>query len=344
MLRKSLTARHWPVWIRVAITGATLATAYFFQLPIERVVPGEPFLLFLLVVIGATIVFGQRVGFFAVGLSTFLSIPFFEPFGTLGLTNAYDLFKVEVYAVVAAGCVAIFSSFSNTLIDALKDVEHSNVSKSLLLRELAHGVANNFTTVAALISTKSTALGDTKAKLVLDEAVDQVLVMARVHRRLRAGTEDVSLDSRIFIEELCDDLKVVARGRPLPIQCQADSCPLRMDQAVLIGLILNELATNAIKHAFPGDRSGCIDVRFEALADRLGLRVRDDGIGPPPTSSGHRSGQGKELLKGLCQELQGTMEVEPTTGGSSFHLSFPYVRPQVAKDRVSAVMPPQTPT
>src|SRR5262245_30913598 len=91
MLRKGLAARHWPTWTRVAMTGATLAAAYLFQLPIERVVPGEPFLLFLLIVIGTTIVFGPRIGFFAVGLSAFLSIPFFEPLGTLGLTNAYDL-------------------------------------------------------------------------------------------------------------------------------------------------------------------------------------------------------------------------------------------------------------
>src|SRR6476469_5053018 len=118
MLRKINAARHWPAWIRVSITGVLLGAAFLFQLPIERAVPGEPFLLLLLVVIGVTLLFGASVGFFGVGVSTLLSIPFFEPIGTLSLTHASDLLKVEVFAVVAAGCVVAFSSLSNALIAA----------------------------------------------------------------------------------------------------------------------------------------------------------------------------------------------------------------------------------
>ena len=152
-------------------------------------------------------------------------------------------------------------------------------SKSLLLRETAHGVANNFATVAALLSMKSISVDDIKAKRSLDEAVEQVKVMAHVHRRLRARDQDVSLDSAAYIRELCDDLEEMAHGRPIVIECEADSLPLCMQQAVLLALILNELVTNAIKHAFPGGRAGRIRVRFETVDFELRLTVEGDGFG-----------------------------------------------------------------
>jgi two-component system, sensor histidine kinase PdtaS len=204
-------------------------------------------------------------------------------------------------------------------------LERLDEKKSLLLREIAHGVANNFATVAAMLSMKSGSADDTKAKRVLDDAVEQVNVMARVHRRLRARDHDVSLDSGAYIRELCDDLTGMAHGRPLVIECQADSYPLRMQQAVLLGLIINELVTNAIKHAFPDGRAGRIRVHFEVLNDQLRLLVDDNGVGfgrcPESTSD---MGQGQELVRGLTHELEGDLEFQSTPSGSSFRLTFPH--------------------
>src|SRR5262245_1766606 len=200
--------RRWPLWSRVLVTVTVLAAAFAVQIPLTNEVPGEPFLLFLLVVIGATLAFGAGVGFIAVGLSTLLSLPFFEPVGTITLTHASDLIKIELYAVLAGGCVLAVTIFANALVaagDKNKDLERLDANKSLLLRELGHGEANNFATVAALISTKSSSVHDAKAKMALEEAIEQVRVMARVHRRLRANSRDVSLDIRAFIGELCDD-------------------------------------------------------------------------------------------------------------------------------------------
>lgn len=300
--------------------------ACLLQLPIERAVPGEPFLLLLLVVIGVTLLFGARIGLAGVGLSTLFSIPFFEPMGTLALARASDLLKIEVFAVVAAGCVVAFSSLTDALLSARGDLERANRGKSLLLRELAHGVANNFATVAALINTKSASISDPNAKLVLNEAIEQVMVMAHVHRRLRGGATDAVLDSRQFIDVLCDDLNVVARGRGLSVECHADSCLLPMDRAVLLGLIINELVTNAIKHAFPGRHSGSIHVSFEALEDVLKLCVRDEGVGLTSSRSSRDTGESQNLVKGLANELRGTLDIESTSSGSSFRVSIPVAR------------------
>ena len=95
MDRKIQAIRYWPLWWRGAVTAAVVVLAYLVQIPLERQVPGEPFLLFSFVVISASLAFGSQAGFIAVGLSTILSIPFFEPYGSLTLVHAADLINVE---------------------------------------------------------------------------------------------------------------------------------------------------------------------------------------------------------------------------------------------------------
>jgi len=327
MDHKIQATQHWPLWLRVAVTAVAVLIAYLAQIPLEHEVPGEPFLLFALVAISATLAFGSQAGFIAVGLSTLLSFPFFEPHGSFSLVHASDLISIELYAILGAGCVFAFSRLGKTLLSLSETNEtltRLDKSRSLLLRETAHGVANNFATVAALLSMRSISVDDIEARQSLDEAVEQVKVMARVHRRLRARDQDVSLDSAAYIRELCDDLEDMAHGRPIVIECEADSLPLNMHQAVLLGLILNELVTNAVKHAFPGGRAGRIRVRLEALDTRLRLSVEDDGVGidgSPPTEMD--AGQGQALLLGLAQELEGNLEIHSTESGSSFRLTFP---------------------
>ena len=155
--------------------------------------------------------------------------------------------------------------------------------------------------------------------------------MGRVHRQLRAGDQDASVDSRTLFRGLCTDLQAsLARDQPHAIECEADSRPLCMDQAVLLGLIVNELVTNAIKHAFPDDRAGRIRVSFEVREGQLRLSVTDNGIG----FRGHdrsNSGMGQDLLWGLSHQLGGEPEIQSTRNGSSFRLSIPYVSPSPAR-------------
>jgi two-component sensor histidine kinase len=333
---KFQATQRWPLWSRVAITASAVIISYLVQIPLGDQVPGEPFLLFSLVVISATLAFGSQAGFVAVGLSTLLSLPFFEPHGSLSVFRATHLISIEVYAILAAVCVLAFSRLGKTLTalsEANEFLARLDRSRALLLREAAHGVANNFATVAAFLSQRSISVGDIKARQSLDEAVEQVKVMARVHRRLRARDQDVSLDSAAYVRELCEDLKQMASGQPIVIECEADSRPLCMHQAVLLGLILNELVTNAVKHAFPDGRAGRIRARLEALDTRLRLSVEDNGVGFDRSSrNGADAGQGQALVLGLAQELEGDLDFQSTRSGSSFRLTFPLTgRPVLAR-------------
>ena len=328
------TTQGWPLSIRLTTTGVALAATCLFQLPLEHEVPGDPFLLFSMVVIASTLAFGARVGFVAVGVSTFLSVPFFEPVGTLALKHAADLIKIELYAILTACSVVAFAYLGNALNLARdKAEEHKRLgeSRSILLREQAHGVANNFATVAAFIGMKSRSISDGAAKSILDEAIEQVKVMGSVHRRLRGGDRTATLDSRDFLDELCDELQAsMARGRLLSIECKAESFPLCSDQAVPLGLIVNELVTNAIKHAFPQSRQGRIRVALVARQNRMLLSVEDDGAGFVHGKQ-RPAGMGQDLVRGLVRQLEGDLEVKTTKKGTSFRVSSPYASPPLSR-------------
>jgi two-component sensor histidine kinase len=326
--------QRWSLWVRLGISGGVLAAAYLFQIPLEREVPGDPFLIFLLSVICTAVAFGARVGFVSVGVSTVLSTLFFDPIGSLALYHASDLVRIELYAILAAGCVILSASLAKALIaaDEKSDVlSRADENKSILLRELTHGVANNFAAVAALINTKALTVIDSKARSILDEAIEQIEVMACVHRLLRTRNEGVSLDSNAFFHELCEKLEAsVGRGRPISIECNVDSHPLCMSQAVSLGLIVNELVTNSIKHAFPDGSAGRIRIGLIVRGDQLHLTVQDNGTG---FDGRFKRGDGQNLVKGLSQQLGGNLRVETSGGGSAFLLTIPCERSALPTNR-----------
>jgi two-component system, sensor histidine kinase PdtaS len=328
MLQKLRDLHGWPVWIRLALTACVLVAAHLFQIPLETEVPGEPFLLFFLIVIGATLLFGEGTGLFAAGFSTFLSFFFFEPYGTMALLHAHDLVQVELYGLLAVASVLGFARLARAFIaaqEATEISEKSAQSKSLLLSELAHRVANNFATTAAFIHAKANSISDVQAKAVLNEAIGQVNMMARVHRRLQSGGEATSIDSESFIRELCRDLNdSMARGRPLTIDGLAVSRLLPMAQAIPLGLIVNELVTNAVKYAFPNSRPGKVLVGLEEGDGCLRLTVEDDGVGMGKRAAGV-GGSGQHLVRALAEQLNGHVDHRSTDRGSVFWVVFPAV-------------------
>ena len=176
-----------PLWMRVAIASLAVVGTYLFQIPIATAVPGEPFLLFFAAVSGCSLAFGRATGFFTVALTSLLSLPFFEPGNSLYISNAADLIEVELYAFLSAGTVLIIGRLGEVLVVARQEREASanlEREKSVLLTELTHRVANNFAVLSAVIRQKSVCVTDPQAKTALEEAVEQMSVMARIHGQL----------------------------------------------------------------------------------------------------------------------------------------------------------------
>jgi hypothetical protein len=116
------------------------------------------------------VLFGRPIGFFAVGLSSLLSLHFFDPGGSIYIYHAADLIKVELYALFSVGTVLMIAGLSNAALATSRtnlSLAAREKQKSVLLSELVHRVANNFATVAALLRQKSILVVDPRRNLPL---------------------------------------------------------------------------------------------------------------------------------------------------------------------------------
>ena len=124
-----------------------------------------------------------------------------------------------------------------------------------------------------------------------------------------------------YLGEVCWKLGEGLRGiRPIAVEVDADRVETRSQLATRIGLIVNELVTNALKHAFPDERGGTVSVRLRRTGDELTLTVEDDGIGCPDAPA---EGLGSRIVRLLVQQLRGHMTRELANPGCRVTIVIP---------------------
>jgi two-component sensor histidine kinase len=160
-----------------------------------------------------------------------------------------------------------------------------------------------------------------ETRAALNAAIERVNVMGRVTDRLSYRETQSSIDAREFIGNLCRDLQLaLVSGRPIALAVEVEPVALTMAQASLVGLIVNELVTNALKHAFSEDQPGRVTVQLALGGDVFRLRVADNGKG----LDGSRSGTGQQLVGLLVAQLEGELHAEkPDGSGAAFLVTFP---------------------
>jgi two-component sensor histidine kinase len=197
--------------------------------------------------------------------------------------------------------------------------------KMALLKEVHHRVKNNLQIVSSLLNLQGAHLEDPQARDILEDTRNRIRSMSLLHETLyqSQGVSRVRLDA--YIKSLCVHLFHSfgpGTGR-IRLEQRLGAVELAMDQAVPCGLIINELLSNALKHAFPGERSGTITLELQARSDRqVLLMVADDGVGLP---SGLNMDQSKtlglRLVFMLAKQLRGTVEII-RDAGATFNVSF----------------------
>jgi two-component sensor histidine kinase/CheY-like chemotaxis protein len=221
------------------------------------------------------------------------------------------------------------------LIRELRD-EHARLARSLaekevLLKELHHRVKNNLQVIASLLRLQAEATADEIAIAVLRESQHRVEVIAMIHEQLYESADlrqvHLAQQANLLMTNLFNAFGV----DPLRISGQVVVCPrpdgdplvLGVDQAIPTGLILNELISNALKHAFPNGRSGSIRIEARTGGGRVELAVIDDGVGmPEELASRKNKSLGLQIVEILVRQSGGMWDLK-REGGTKVRLSFP---------------------
>ena len=205
-------------------------------------------------------------------------------------------------------------------------LELSLREKESLLKEIHHRVKNNLQIVSSLLRLQSGRIDHPAAKAALVDMQNRVRSMALVHEHLYGSKNLAQVDMDAYIRSLCPKLVRALMTNPKVIELQLNLSPvlLEIDQAIPCGLLVNELLTNALKHAFPDGRTGEVRVELQPVdgGRQIRLLVADNGIGLPANLDVKRlSSLGLELVSDLTGQLQGRLEIGPGPG-AAFEVVF----------------------
>ncbi|MDM8552434.1 histidine kinase dimerization/phosphoacceptor domain -containing protein [Desulfobacterales bacterium HSG2] len=191
--------------------------------------------------------------------------------------------------------------------------------KEILLAEIHHRVKNNLQIVTSLLNLQSDQLKDRQVYDIFQKSRNRVRAMALVHETLFLSSDLSCLDSGTYIRKLAATLMRTA-GIPhqrIRMETEADDILLNLDDAVPVGLIINELITNSLRYAFPDSTPGEIRISTRLVdEDQVELSVCDNGTGFPPGFDFRRAETlGLTLVKGLTEEqLEGSLRLDQTRG------------------------------
>lgn len=259
--------------------------------------------------------------------SSFASFPIFSGDRTIG-TLIVGRRSAEV---PTEGQKKIFQSVGHqlgTLISRAKAEERTKSSleeKEVLLKEIHHRVKNNLQTISSLHSLQMRKFGESGARDLFREMEQRVHSMALVHEQLYQSDNLARLDYAQYMRHLVQNLLRSYQGTDgrVSVEVEADGIQLPLDTAIPLGLILNELVSNALKHGFPEGRRGRVSVRLCSLEhDRSILTVRDDGVGlAPGVDYRNPSSLGLRLVLNLTRQLDGTFGFR-RDNGTQFTVEF----------------------
>lgn len=208
---------------------------------------------------------------------------------------------------------------------ALTVKENALAEREVLLKEIHHRVKNNLQVVTSLLQLQSASLQDEEAKLYFLDSQNRVQSMALIHEQLYQAADLARIDFSTYIQNLTSHLLASYEGSTgkIDLNIQAEEVYLPIDAAIPCGLLINEMISNAFKHAFPSQGSGMITIMFQSNPEGgVDLTVRDNGVGFPADLDFTRTQTlGMQLIQQLTRQLHGTVELD-RTNGTCFHVRF----------------------
>ena len=227
---------------------------------------------------------------------------------------------LSLLAIAVVSALVLFSikqRANKQLAEKNKIISKSLHDKEVLLKEIHHRVKNNLQVVSSLLNLQSRNIKDVQAQAAIKEGRDRVKSMAIIHENLYQEDNLTGVDMKNYIEKLTENLFVsynIAHGS-IQLQTDIDAMQLDVDTVIPIGLILNELISNALKYAFTENETGILSVTLKQQNNDLLLAVKDNGKGlPEGWDINQLNSLGFQIIKSFAQKLKAALMVHNNNG------------------------------
>ncbi len=229
-------------------------------------------------------------------------------------------FEVRILAIASGEALVIIRDVTE------RKRSEELAKKELLLREIHHRVKNNLQVISSLLYLQSQQVGDPRLAAILEENRNRIRSIALIHEKLYQSADPSEVRFAAYLRDLVNHL-LIAYGASasrvrVDISIQEEEV-LGLDTAILLGLLISELVSNALKHAFPSGAGGRIRIALERTGpEGLRLEVGDDGVGLPPDCDPATSrSMGLLLIQLFAKQLEAALEIE-RDGGTRFVFLF----------------------
>ena len=299
-----------PTWVTEWVCACVCAAlAGVLRALISLVVVAPPYVFLYPLVLLATLLAGWRSGIYSLTiilLGIWYVVLFPARFGPL---TAGESVALVLNALSGVAVIAVAQAFRTSYRMAEAERAAKLEVRDLLLRELNHRVKNNFQMVESLLDMQRRRASAASTEQALADALRRVHSMAQAHANLYSPDEaGDAIDLGAYLGDLCENL---SDSLLLSGDVRLDSCltswPCDRDRAVAVGLVVNELVTNAAKHAFPAGRTGRILVSLKQSEVGCELTVADNGVGMPPDAEVNSRGLGRKLVEGFARQTGGAL-------------------------------------
>jgi len=296
----------------VALAGIALAVGL--RIALDQIVVGiVPFALTFPVIAGVTLLAGIRSGVMTiVGCQLLIWYAVLPPPRSFAIESPSVAVSLVLVTLSQAVMLMAIGAYRNSTGRLQSESQQRIDDLSLALREIDHRTKNNFQLAVGLLEIQGRNASDPAARSVLNRAAARLQAIAGVYKNLALSSADLkAVRLRDYLGDICNRVREGLLSPAILLDLEADAIVVPHEMAIRIGLVVNELVTNAAKHAFP-DGVGTILVRLEDAGSELRLTISDDGRGldkDPPTD-----GLGSKLIGMLIRQLGAKLSTSSARG------------------------------